>query len=46
MTLSLKPVLLVAALVCFALGALTVPLGRFNPMVGGFFFVTAAETFG
>lgn len=46
MTLSLKFVLLVAALVCFILGAFTVPLGRFNAMVGGFAFVTAAYTFG
>lgn len=46
MTLTLKFVLLIAALVCFALGAFTVPLGRFNPMLGGFFFVTAAVTFG
>lgn len=46
MALTLRLVFLVAALVCFALGAFTVPMGRFNLMVAGFFFVTAAVTFG
>jgi hypothetical protein len=46
MTVTVKLVLLVAALVCFALAMLTVPLGRFSARDGGFFFVVAAFTFG